>query len=553
MCDTVPVIASGMAAVRPARERRRRLRAVPPHPGRRSRGRRWLRGRRRRGGRGRRPRPGYRRRRPSGRVPRRRRRGPVPHVPRRRWLGSSRAGPRTSPAARLGAAWAPALGALCCGWRLALAIVAATRSPIRRPVGGRRRLGTVRARAVVDAPPARLVPPGHAPCSSPSPARLRGALRSLWLLRTLGRPSSAGAGGGSIPRRAVTVIELPLLVELSASGDPRRQRRRRGRLVHAGTGYAAHRLRGAPWIATARLPARPTGSRSGAVRRSSASGGGRTASRGRRPLSRVASASATSGRTPSVALRPRDPAGRAGALVGACASGPLFALWNPPVGVVLMVAYGVVVNAPFIAIQRYNRARAERLLARARIPLILVGPADARRSRGSEAEPIGRRGAGGRAAAACRRARRPSGGGRRVRRAQPARGTRRSAGRHGQRAGGCTPRGRTGSAAPYAVTPAATHHSGASPRERQQEQSRRRRAEKHSGNRSLRSKRPGTRHVVAAVPADPEAVHHPAVRGVADAPPSRRTRRNEEGRRPHARHVHWLDAAAPFDGPGGPT
>lgn len=48
----------------------------------------------------------------------------------------------------------------------------------------------------------------------------------------------------------------------------------------------------------------------------------------------------------------------------ALAGSPLFVLWNPPSGVVLMVAYGVVVNAPFIAVQRYNRQRAQRLLAR---------------------------------------------------------------------------------------------------------------------------------------------------------------------------------------------
>ena len=48
----------------------------------------------------------------------------------------------------------------------------------------------------------------------------------------------------------------------------------------------------------------------------------------------------------------------------ALTAGPAFALWNPLRGVVLMVTYGVVVNAPFIAIQRYNRYRAQRLLAR---------------------------------------------------------------------------------------------------------------------------------------------------------------------------------------------
>lgn len=48
----------------------------------------------------------------------------------------------------------------------------------------------------------------------------------------------------------------------------------------------------------------------------------------------------------------------------AFAGSPLFALWNPPMGVALMVAYGGAVNAPFIAVQRYNRQRAQRILAR---------------------------------------------------------------------------------------------------------------------------------------------------------------------------------------------
>ena len=50
----------------------------------------------------------------------------------------------------------------------------------------------------------------------------------------------------------------------------------------------------------------------------------------------------------------------------AMACGPIAALWNPPIGAVAMVAYGVVVNAPFIAVQRYNRARALRVLGMAR-------------------------------------------------------------------------------------------------------------------------------------------------------------------------------------------
>jgi glycosyl-4,4'-diaponeurosporenoate acyltransferase len=43
---------------------------------------------------------------------------------------------------------------------------------------------------------------------------------------------------------------------------------------------------------------------------------------------------------------------------------PAFALWNPPIGLVLMTAYSLLANAPFIAIQRYNRQRAQRVLAR---------------------------------------------------------------------------------------------------------------------------------------------------------------------------------------------
>lgn len=48
----------------------------------------------------------------------------------------------------------------------------------------------------------------------------------------------------------------------------------------------------------------------------------------------------------------------------AMACGPLFALWNRPAIAAVMVAYGVLVNAPFIAIQRYNRWRVGRVLAR---------------------------------------------------------------------------------------------------------------------------------------------------------------------------------------------
>lgn len=48
-------------------------------------------------------------------------------------------------------------------------------------------------------------------------------------------------------------------------------------------------------------------------------------------------------------------------------AGPVAIAWNPPVGAVAMVAYGVLVNAPFIVIQRYNRQRIQRILSR-RLP-----------------------------------------------------------------------------------------------------------------------------------------------------------------------------------------
>lgn len=50
----------------------------------------------------------------------------------------------------------------------------------------------------------------------------------------------------------------------------------------------------------------------------------------------------------------------------AMACGPLFVLWNPPVAAVLLVAYGVGVNLPFILIQRYNRFRTQAVIERRR-------------------------------------------------------------------------------------------------------------------------------------------------------------------------------------------
>lgn len=48
----------------------------------------------------------------------------------------------------------------------------------------------------------------------------------------------------------------------------------------------------------------------------------------------------------------------------AMACGPVFVLWNPPLASVLLIAYGVAANLPFILIQRYNRFRTLPLLER---------------------------------------------------------------------------------------------------------------------------------------------------------------------------------------------
>ena len=48
----------------------------------------------------------------------------------------------------------------------------------------------------------------------------------------------------------------------------------------------------------------------------------------------------------------------------AAAASPVFVLWNSLPIAAVMVLYGIGVNAPFIAIQRYNRLRIARVLAR---------------------------------------------------------------------------------------------------------------------------------------------------------------------------------------------
>jgi len=43
---------------------------------------------------------------------------------------------------------------------------------------------------------------------------------------------------------------------------------------------------------------------------------------------------------------------------------PLCVVWNGALGIALMCLYGLIVNVPLIAIQRYNRGRTERILRR---------------------------------------------------------------------------------------------------------------------------------------------------------------------------------------------
>jgi glycosyl-4,4'-diaponeurosporenoate acyltransferase len=44
--------------------------------------------------------------------------------------------------------------------------------------------------------------------------------------------------------------------------------------------------------------------------------------------------------------------------------GLVFVLWNPPLAAGLLIGYGVLVNLPFIMIQRYNRFRTQALIER---------------------------------------------------------------------------------------------------------------------------------------------------------------------------------------------
>ncbi len=47
---------------------------------------------------------------------------------------------------------------------------------------------------------------------------------------------------------------------------------------------------------------------------------------------------------------------------------PVFALWSPPVIMATMAAFALVANVPCLLVQRYNRARLLRVLARVTVP-----------------------------------------------------------------------------------------------------------------------------------------------------------------------------------------
>lgn len=135
--------------------------------------------------------------------------------------------------------------------------------------------------------------------------------------------------------------------------------------IHAGTGYAAHRL-----------PAGRVARDSWITRPRRWEGGGRVYERVaiRRWKDRLPEAGALF--AGGVSKRRLPEGGRASihrfvpetrraeyAHWWCAAASPVFVLWNPLPVAAVMVVYGVAVNAPFIAIQRYNRLRIMRTLA----------------------------------------------------------------------------------------------------------------------------------------------------------------------------------------------
>ncbi len=71
------------------------------------------------------------------------------------------------------------------------------------------------------------------------------------------------------------------------------------------------------------------------------------------------------------------------------ASTPLHALWCDPGLFAAMVAFGVVFSAPFIVIQRANRGRLDRLIARRRSSSAPAGAAVDRRGRAWRSRSVG--------------------------------------------------------------------------------------------------------------------------------------------------------------------
>jgi len=155
------------------------------------------------------------------------------------------------------------------------------------------------------------------------------------------------------------VIEVPLLITLSAIGTLVANVLGAA-VVHTGTGYAAHRLPAARlqadgWLLRVR-PFEPALYRWLRVPRW----------KDRLPEAGALFAGGISKRhlPESIELFVRETRRAELAHWWAISASPVFALWNPPIGVLLMVTYGIAVNAPFIVIQRHNRIRAQRLLRR---------------------------------------------------------------------------------------------------------------------------------------------------------------------------------------------
>lgn len=152
---------------------------------------------------------------------------------------------------------------------------------------------------------------------------------------------------------------LPLLVELS-SGGTLAANVLAWAVVHAGTGYAAHRaperwLQQDGWLLRVRRGERRL-HRALGVRRW----------KDRLPDAGALFAGGISKRhlPPTLETFVRETRRAELAHWWALAAVPVFALWNPLIGLLLMGAYGVAANGPCIVIQRYNRARTGRILER---------------------------------------------------------------------------------------------------------------------------------------------------------------------------------------------